>query len=275
MTVNIQTVNDLLDNAKYRESYKAMPVGNTFKDLSTIIIIPSRGVTEKKSCLNCKKCGVKNEYTEFTYNGMSPIFVEAYKNKLIKPMNVPILEMMPQGYEVGEAYNIAIENILANPFLSKFKYILTVEDDNIIPFIPNTQGPLMMLYEGIEKGYDVVGGLYWTKGTPSAPLIYGHPKEKKKSAAGFFRIRYDWKDGELVECNGMGMGFTLFKLSIFKDKKLKKPWFKTCNDHTETGPRLYTQDLFFFEQFKKLGYKCAVDTRVKVGHLDVRSGQIF
>ena len=59
------------------------------------------------------------------------------------------------------------------------------------------------------------------------------------------------------------------------DKRIKKPWFQTINDHSKKGPRLYTQDLSFFEKFRTVGYKCAVDTRVRVGHLDFRSGQIY
>lgn len=281
--ITTKTIDSLLKQARFRDSFKVIPKGKTFKDLSTIIILPTRGVQEEKKDLICKKCKTKNEYTSATMNGMHPIFVEAWK-RLIKPMNVPVLEMIVSGMEVGAAYTQAIEQILANPALSKFKYILTVEDDNIIPFIPNTQGPLMMLYEGIEKGYDVVGGLYWTKGNPSMPLLYGNPQHKRDATAGMFKVQFPcignqkkdcWKDGELVECNGMGMGFTLFKLDIFKDSRIEKPWFKTVNEHSAEGLKLYTQDLHFFEKFRKLGYRCAVDTRVKIGHLDVRTSIIY
>lgn len=292
MPVSAKTIDQLLKQAQYRQSFVAMPKGDTFRNLSTIIIIPTKGTTTEKGHLNCKKCKTKNEYiTSITY-GMSTMFVEAYK-RLIKPMNVPVLEMMPTGYEVGDAYCKAIEMILANPELSKFKYILTIEDDNIVPFIPNTQGPLMMLYETMEKGFDAVGGLYWTKGNPSMPLIYGDPKEGRKETAGMFKVIFpsrklkpkgwkpgrivsgEWHDGDIIEANGMGMGFTLFKLDLFRDKRIKKPWFQTLSDHGKKGPRQYTQDLQFFEKFRKLGYRCAVNTAVKLGHLDVASGVIF
>jgi hypothetical protein len=214
------------------------------------------------------------EYEHTSITGLNPIFVESFK-RLVKPMNVPVVEMMINGLEVGDAYNNAVDTILSNPGLKDFKYMLTVEWDNIVPFIPNTKGPLMMLYEGIEKGFDVVGGLYWTKGTPSMPLIYGDIKAKNKNPEGYFKVIHNWKDGELVECNGMGMGFTLFKMEIFKDKRLEKPYFKTCNEHTEEGVKLYTQDLYHFEKISKLGYRVAVVTRVKVGHLDFASGVIY
>ena len=294
--ISTRTIDQLLGQARFRESFNVVPKGNTFKDLSTIIVLPTRGVTEEKKKLICKKCKKENEYLSTTVNGMSPIFVEAWK-RLIKPMNVPVLEMVIQGMEVGAAYTTAIENILANPALSKFKYILTIEDDNIIPFIPNSQGPLMMLYEDMEKyKLDIVGGLYWTKGNPSMPLLYGDPKKGRDAAEGMFKVRFpakvqkkgrsgklnsdgsEWTDGEVVLCNGSGMGFTLYKLDIFKDSRIEKPWFKTVSDHGTTekpGTRQYTQDLFFAEKARVLGYKWAIDTRIKVGHLDVKTGIIY
>lgn len=290
--VTIQTIDQLLEQAQFRESFKVMPQGDTFKDLSTICIIPIPGPKTEKKFLNCKKCKTKNEYESWQFSGLHPMFVEAYK-RLVRPMNVPFLEMMPSGYEVGDAYNKAIEMILANPALNNFKFVLTVEYDNIVPFIPDSQGPLMMLYETLEKGFDAAGGLYWTKGIPSMPLIYGDPKEKRKDSAGMFKVIHpskkpkpkdwkpgqivtgEWHDGDIINCNGMGMGFTLFKLDLFRDKRLKKPWFETRSDHGKNGPRQYTQDLSFFEKFRTHGYKCAINTNVKVGHLDFRSGQIF
>ena len=294
--IKAKTINELLSQAKFRQSFNELPKGKTFQDLSTIIILPTRGVVEEKKTLICKKCKTKHEYVSTSVNGMSPIFVEAWK-RLIKPMNVPVLEMIIQGMEVGAAYSTAIEQILANPALNKFKYILTVEDDNIIPFIPNSQGPLMMLYEDMEKyKLDIVGGLYWTKGNPSMPLLYGNPNETKEKASGMFKVRFpakkqkknrvgklnddgsDWTDGEVVLCNGSGMGFNLFKMDIFKDPRLKKPFFETISDHgTEEKPgiRQYTQDLQGMERMRELGYRIAIDTRIKIGHLDVKSGIIY
>src|SRR3990167_1851156 len=190
--VNIQTVDQLLEQAQFRDSFKVLPKGDTFKNLSTIIIIPTPGAISEKRKLNCKKCKTLNEYEYTSINGLNPVIVESLK-RLVKPMNVPVLEMMVNGMEVGDAYNKAIEMILANPALNGFKYVLTLEHDNIIPFIPNTQGPLMMLYEDIEKGFDVAGGLYWTKGNPSMPLIYGDPRENRDTKAGMFKVVFPAK----------------------------------------------------------------------------------
>ena len=206
MKITTKTIDKLLSQAKFRESFNVMPKGGTFRDLSTIIILPTRGTSEEKKKLICKKCKTENEYLSTTIHGMHPIFVEAWK-RLIKPMNVPVLEMITTFPEVGAAYTNVVEQILSNPALNKFKYILTVEDDNIIPFMPNTQGPLMMLYDDIEKfKLDAVGGLYWTKGNPSMPLLYGDPAKTREAPEGMFKVRFPAKvqkksrSGKLNNC---------------------------------------------------------------------------
>ena len=61
------------------------------------------------------------------------------------------------------------------------------------------------------------------------------------------------------------MGFNLWRLSMFKDERLAKPWFKTkCSKEEGVG----TQDLAFWGDARKYGYRCAIDNRVLVGHLD-------
>lgn len=157
-----------------------------------------------------------------------------------------------------------IEQVLSHPELSTWKFILTMEEDNLPP-----PDGLLKLYENIDN-YDVIGGLYWTKGEGGQPMIYGDGKD------GDLHFRPQPPNKDIQECNGLGMGFTLFKLAIFKDPKIEKPWFRTCQDYDPVnGIRLYTQDLYFFEKIRKLGYKVACDTRVKVGHLDPQSEVVW
>jgi hypothetical protein len=61
------------------------------------------------------------------------------------------------------------------------------------------------------------------------------------------------------------MGFNLWRLKMFRDERLRKPWFKTVADHTGVG----TQDLYFWSDARKYGYRCAIDCSVKVGHYDL------
>jgi hypothetical protein len=95
-------------------------------------------------------------------------------------------------------------------------------------------------------------------------MIYGDPHTMPKNF-----IPQVPKPECLQECNGLGMGFNLFRLSMFR--KLPGPWFRTVQ---ETGKQ-YTQDLWFFENAGREGYRFACDTRIKVGHLDVATGMMW
>ena len=60
-------------------------------------------------------------------------------------------------------------------------------------------------------------------------------------------------------------GFALWKLICLA---LPKPWFRTLQEFVPgQGMRAATQDLFFCEQAGAIGFKFAVDNRIKVGHM--------
>src|SRR5262245_23538556 len=150
---------------------------------------------------------------------------------LMSPMNNPFVRMFISGMEVGDAYNAAVDTILAHPVLSKFPYMLTVEEDNLPP-----PDGLLRLLESMDD-YAAVGGLYWTKGEGGQPMIYGDPK-----AILAFQPQVPIPD-RVQECNGLGMGFTLFRLDTFRDKKIPRPWFKTVQEWSpDKGGRVGTQD---------------------------------
>lgn len=211
----------------------------SYKDLSTICIVPTRGVIPAR-------------------------VVQSWWG-LMTPMNQKFIRMIVGGYEVGKAYSAAIEQILANPDLREWKYVLTLEEDNIPP-----PDGLLKLYAGMEE-FDAVGGLYWTKGPGGQPMCYGNPEQQPRNF-----IPQIPKPEALTPCNGLGMGFTLFKLDMFKDDRLPKPLFETKQVYEPgRGSACYTQDLKFFEEAGKLGYKFACDSRVKIGHFDLASDIVW
>jgi len=221
-------------NSDIEETNKRLEKSKSYRDLSTIIICPTRGVVSAK-------------------------VVQSWMG-LMRPMNQKVLgPLFAIGMEVGEAYNAMVDMIIHHPELSKWKYILTIEEDNLPP-----PDGLLKLYEGMDE-FDVVGGLYWTKGEGGQPMIYGDPKVEPFN----FIPQMPIMDG-FQPANGLGMGFNLFKLDIFKNENLFKPWFKTLQEFIpEVGGKTYSQDLYFYENAGKLGYKFACDTRVKVGHYDI------
>jgi hypothetical protein len=173
------------------------------------------------------------------------------------PPNNGCVRILAQGMEVGDAYSQAIQQVLDHPDLSQWEYILTIEHDNM----PPADG-VIKLIQDLEEHPELacVGGLYFTKGEGGVAQIWGDPKDPVMN----FRPQVPQLE-TLQECCGTGMGFNLWRLSMFKDPRLRKPWFKT---QTEGG--VSTQDLYAWSDFRKHGYRCAIDTRVKVGHYDLK-----
>lgn len=173
------------------------------------------------------------------------------------PPNNGTVRILAQGMEVGDAYSQAIQGVLDHPDLSQWEYILTIEHDNMPP-----PDGVIKLIEDMEAHpeFACIGGLYFTKGESGVAQIWGDPKDPVMN----FRPQVPQLE-TLQECCGTGMGFNLWRLSMFKDSRLRRPWFKT---QTEGG--VSTQDLYFWSDARKWGYRCAIDTRVKVGHYDLR-----
>jgi len=220
--------------------------GSTFHNNSTVIIVPTRGMIHYRVMVS--------------WLG------------LMAPMNTPRHWHFAYGHEVGRAYDESIKMILAHPDISKWKYVLTLEDDNIQP--PDAH---IRLLESIEWGkYDAVSGLYFTKGEYAMPMAYGDPAEYKRTGVLDFRprdIRQALQNGNIMPVNGIAMGCSLYRMDLFRE--VPPPWFVTMSDVTPEGPQAFTQDLWFCRQAVMRGKTFAVDARVKVGHLDVASGVVY
>jgi hypothetical protein len=173
------------------------------------------------------------------------------------PPNNGVVRLAALGMEVGDAYSSAIEQILANADLAQWEYLLTIEHDNLAP-----PDGVIKLIERMEQHpeFACIGGLYFTKGPGGCAQIWGDIKDPILN----FRPQAPDPAGGLVECYGTGMGFNLFRISMFKDERLRKPWFKT-----QVDGGVSTQDLYAWTDFRKYGYRCAIDCSVKVGHYDL------
>jgi len=227
-----------VNNEDLEKAIERVERSKMYRDLSTIIICPTRG--------------------------MFPTRVVQSWMKLLRPMNQLVAgPIFAEGIEVGEAYNKLIEYILKNDFLNKFKYVLTIEEDNM----PPADG-LIKLYESIDE-YDAVGGLYWGKGDNGFPMIFGDPEKGIYDSTPQKPI-----PGKVQRCCALGMGFTLFKLDMFKN--IEGELFKTkqSSDPLE-GEYNMTQDFFFFRKAAEHGYKFACDNRVLVGHYDSKQDKVW
>jgi hypothetical protein len=207
-----------------------------------------------------------------TYRDLSTVWVTPSKDgkldmqimfqswlPMLTPLNQKVMRLGIANAEVGQAYEAAVEMILRDPI--PWKYMLTLEHDNLPP-----RDGLLKLYEAITTSdYDVVGGLYWLKGEMGAPMIYGNP-----DIPGDFAPQAPVPN-TLQRTNGLGMGFNLFRVDMFR--KIPQPWFIAGEGipHDE----LASQDLFFFQKAAKYGFKFACATGIKIGHMDFATRKIW
>lgn len=222
--------------------------GTTYQDNSTIVLVPSKDET-------------------FHHR-----IVASWQN-LIAPMNQKRAFLYVIGDEVGAAYNRMIQSILNDPHLSTWKYVLTLETDNLPP--PDAH---VRLLESIEEfKFDAVSGIYFTKGDVNMPMAYGDPEEYKRTGVLDFRprdIREAVARGRVMAVNGIAMGCALWRIDMFR--QIPPPWFVTVADIIEgKGVQGFTQDLNFCQRAKQAGKTFGVDFRCRVGHLDFVSGMVY
>jgi hypothetical protein len=221
--------------------------GSTYKDNATVVVIPTRG-------------SIPHEVVQKWLG-------------LIQPMNGRRAMLFAHGHEVGHAYNEMIKMILGHPELSKWPYILTLEDDNIPPVDAHVR-----LLESIDwGGYDAISGLYFTKGEINMPMAYGDPDEYRRTGVLDFRPRNvadAIKAQQVMPVNGIAMGCALWKMSLFRE--IPPPWYVTVSDVVPgKGIQAMTQDLYFCERAVRAGKRFATDCRVHVGHMDMATGIVY
>lgn len=230
------------------------------------IIIPDLGHHNKDLTETLSRLQNDGSYSDMSCVVLIPAFgtvptkvLASWWNSYFPP-NQQVHKLFAVGMEVGEAFSQSIEHILNDPVLGKCKYLITVEHDNIGP----PDGFVKLLkYMHNHPEYACIGGLYFTKGYGGCPQIWGDPKDPILN----FRPQLPDPNGGLVECCGTGMGYNAWRMDMFRDERLRKPWFKTLTG--SEGQGCGTQDLYFWGDARKHGYRCAIACDVKVGHYDL------
>jgi hypothetical protein len=221
---------------------------STYEDCSTVIVCPTRGAISHK-------------------------IVQAWM-QLISPMNQKRALMICAGAEVADAYNTMVAQVLDHPELSRWRYLMCLEDDNLVP--PDAHIRLLEAMRDNPEA-DGVGGLYFTKGDGGLPLALGDAKRFSETGVLDFApvnlVPAVEAGQRYVEVNGLPQGCTLFKMDIFR--YVPAPWFNSFSDLTPFGAASFTQDLKFADRARRLGKRFFIDLHVKVGHLDIQSGIVY
>jgi SAM-dependent methyltransferase len=159
----------------------------------------------------------------------------------------------------GNPVDVARNRIAEAAVEQGAKFLFFLGDDVVVP--AHTLKQLIYRMEQ-HPGIGVVGGVYCSKSTPPAPLVF------RGNGAGSY---WDWKIGEFFEVTGLGMDCTLIRVDVLK--KLSKPWFRTIDDdgfldavnHAET----WTEDIYFLKKvLEETEYKVYCDGSVICDHYD-------
>ena len=266
-----------LRNAHLDEEHTRFVQGTSYRDLSTIMVVPS--ISLKKTVHPHTVPGLKGHVAQLVHNLTSqhgarcpelaspgiPEAVVFSWLRLQTPANSKFTRISIVNCEVGDAYNQAVKIILEDEGLSTWRWMLTVETDNL----PPPEGLLRLLHDAEDGGYDALGGMYWQKGHGGSPMCYGKPDEQPRSYKPWVP-----PPNSVVPVNGIAMGFSLFKIDMFRT--LSPPWFKTQQEWIPgVGELAGTQDLYFCKKANAAGYKLGISTNVRVGHLDTSSGVVY
>ena len=105
----------------------------------------------------------------------------------------------PLRFSVADARNLTVGQAVTGGF----EWLLFIDHDTILP-----PGALLRLNEYMLAGEPpIVGGLYFTKAEVSEPLVY------RGRGNSYYK---DWKMGDKIWVDGLGMGCTLIHTSILK-----------------------------------------------------------
>lgn len=185
---------------------------------------------------------------------------------MVVPMGHNLAEIRADGYETGEARNLAVKKAKE----AGIRYLFFLDWDVLIP--PMTLVRLVYLLEN-NPDFDVAAGLYCIKHDPAEPMVW------REWGNG---VSWDWTWGDvLTDVVGTGTGCMLIRMSLFDRIDGEKiPWFKTVRDYVEDGDNVYqrsmTDDLWFTKRaVDEVGAKIMLDTGILCGHMDNETGVVY
>jgi len=195
--------------------------------------------------------------------GRVPLLWAVHMLHLASPVTTSRALFVLKNYEVGEARQMLCDKVLG--MRPQPDYMMFIGDDMAPPAFG-----VQALFESMEKhDLDAVAGLYFMKSTPPDNVIAW-----KSGVPGLLIPGKHFNIGDLVEVDGTGLDFVLFRTRALNDMpKLK---FKTVMELKENGGfMIQTEDAFFFDRWRLTGKKIYLDTRVRVAHFSAADGGLY
>lgn len=143
------------------------------------------------------------------------------------------------GYQLPFARN----RIARRAIETKADYVFFIDADMVFP--PDT---LLRLW---KHNVPMINALAFRRTSPHYPCIFSwNEKEKCYETSTYTK--------GLLEVDATGMAAHLIKTEVFRN--MKQPWYYYRDN-------LFSSDLTFCENARKLSYKILIDTDLKIGHL--------
>ena len=168
----------------------------------------------------------------------------------------------PEGTEYMAIKNTLIYNarntIAKEAVKEGYDYIMWLDSDMVFP--PDVIPKLM---EDIDKGYDMVSGLYFERKGSARPVVFDEivwnvlEGGDVEAGASFF---LDYPKETLFPCDGFGFGCVLVSVDLINrvGEKFSLPFQPLLG---------LGEDLAFCWRAKQVGAKIACDSRIKCGHI--------
>lgn len=116
----------------------------------------------------------------------------------------------------------------------------------------------------------IVSGIYFVNERPPRPCMV------RRAADGHLKTISDWEEGDGVEVDGVGGGFTLIHYTVLKDIERAfggrddrhGPWYR--QSAVGASGQMLEPDHAFVQRCQQLGYRVLVNTDVFAGHIKPR-----
>ena len=164
-------------------------------------------------------------------------------------------------YSVSSLVYDSRNGLARRAIAEKFDRVLWLDSD--MEFRPDL---FQRLSDDLDEGRDMVAAFYVTRKDEIKPCLfktcgYEHHEDHVKPVA---KTYYDYPKDSIFECEGVGFGGVMMNVSLLKEveEKFGLPF----------APMLgFGEDLSFCLRVRELGKKIWCDSRIKMGHVGLKS----
>lgn len=163
----------------------------------------------------------------------------------------------------GKSYADGRNEVIERARRDNYKYVLFIDDDVFLPDNAVTQL--------LSRQKDIVTGVYWTKASPSVPVIF------RKMGEGPY---FDFPVDDVFTIESGGIGATLINMKVFdafEDAGI--PFFKeNWNEVLDNGQTMHCnvgEDHWFYHNARKLGFEVYADSNVLCEHYDANTDSFY